>query len=222
MIMTKRYYIAYGSNLNIDQMSYRCPGAKVVGTSEIPDFQLLFKGSKSGAYLTIEAKKGAKVPVAVWEVTADDELSLDRYEGYPNFYYKTEVEIPVIGIRDRKVRKLKAFIYIMHEEREIGIPSQRYVDICLDGYEAFGFDENFIYEALNISLEDAGMTETKVCPICGKAYTGHPALSRKDDNTPICPDCGTLEALEAAGIPKEKQKKVLEIIREKLAEKPCK
>ena len=220
--MTKRYYIAYGSNLNIDQMSYRCPGARVVGTSKIPDFQLLFKGSKSGAYLTIEPKKGAKVPVAVWEVTADDELSLDRYEGYPNFYYKTEVEIPVICISDRRVRKLKAFIYIMHEEREIGVPSQRYVDICLDGYEAFGFDENHLYEALNISLEETGMRETKVCPICGKAYTGHPALSRKDNATPICPDCGTLEALEAAGIPKEKQKKVLEIIREKLGKKPCK
>ena len=220
--MTKRYYIAYGSNLNIDQMSYRCPGARVVGTSKIPDFQLLFKGSKSGAYLTIEPKKGAKVPVAVWEVTADDELSLDRYEGYPNFYYKTEVEIPVICISDRRVRKLKAFIYIMHEEREIGVPSQRYVDVCLDGYEAFGFDENYLYEALNISLEETGMAATKVCPLCGKTYTGHPALSRKDNATPICPDCGTLEALEAAGIPKEKQEKVLEIIREKLAEKPCK
>ena len=220
--MTKRYYIAYGSNLNIDQMSYRCPGARVVGTSKIPDFQLLFKGSKSGAYLTIEPKKGAKVPVAVWEVTADDELSLDRYEGYPNFYYKTEVEIPVTGIRDRKVRKLKAFIYIMHEEREIGVPSQRYVDICLDGYDAFGFDENHLYDALNISLEETGMTETKVCPLCGRTYTDHPALSRKDNATPICPDCGTMEALEAAGIPKEKQEKVLEIIREKLAEKPCK
>ena len=219
--MTKRYYIAYGSNLNIDQMSYRCPGAKVVGTSEIPDFQLLFKGSKSGAYLTIEPKKGAKVPVAVWEVTADDELSLDRYEGCPNFYYKTEVEIPVIGISDRKVRKLKAFIYIMHEEREIGVPSQRYVDICLDGYDSFGFDENHLYEALNISLEEAGMTETKVCPICGKAYTGHPALSRKDDNTPICPDCGTRESLEAIGISPEEQEKVLEIIHEKLGKKPC-
>ena len=203
-------------------MSYRCPGARVVGTSKIPDFELLFKGSKSGAYLTIEPKKGAKVPVAVWEVTADDELSLDRYEGCPDFYYKTEVEIPVIGIRDRKVRKLKAFIYIMHEEREIGVPSQRYVDTCLDGYEAFGFDENYLYEALNISLEETGMTETKVCPICGKAYTGHPALSRKDNATPICPDCGTLEALETAGIPKEKQEKVLEIIREKLTEKTCK
>ena len=220
--MTKRYYIAYGSNLNIDQMSYRCPGARVVGTSKIPDFELLFKGSKSGAYLTIEPKKGARVPVAVWEVTADDELSLDRYEGYPNFYYKTEVEIPVICISDRRVRKLKAFIYIMHEEREIGVPSQRYVDICLDGYEAFGFDENYLYDALNISLGETGIAATKVCPLCGKTYTGHPALSRKDDNTPICPDCGTRESLEAIGLSHEKQEKVLEIIREKLAEKPCK
>lgn len=217
--MTKRYYIAYGSNLNIDQMSYRCPGARVVGTSKIPDFELLFKGSKSGAYLTIEPKKGSCVPVAVWEVTADDELSLDRYEGYPNFYYKTEVEIPVIGISDPKVRKLKAFIYIMHEEREIGIPSQRYVDICLDGYDAFGFDENPLYDALNISLAEAEMTETKVCPICGKAYTGHPALSRKDNTTPICPDCGTRESLEAIGISPEDQEKVLEIIHENLGKK---
>ena len=151
--MAKRYYIAYGSNLNIEQMKFRCPTAKVVGISEIRDYRLLFKGSQTGAYLTIEPYKGASVPVAVWEVTADDELSLDRYEGYPNFYYKTEVEIPVIGISDRKVRKLKAFIYIMHEEREIGIPSQRYVDVCLDGYESFGFDENHLYDALNISLD---------------------------------------------------------------------
>ena len=64
--------------------------------------------------------------------------------------------------------------------------------------------------------------EPKVCPLCGRTYTEVPALSRKDNTTPICPDCGTLEALEAAGIPEEKQEKVLEIIREKLAEKPCK
>ena len=43
----------------------------------------------------------------------------------------------------------------MREESEIGVPSQRYVDVCLDGYEAFGFDDSFIYEALNISLENS-------------------------------------------------------------------
>lgn len=61
----KKYYIAYGSNLNVQQMRYRCPGARVVGTSVIKDYQLLYKGSKTGSYLTIEKKKGGIVPVAI-------------------------------------------------------------------------------------------------------------------------------------------------------------
>ena len=79
--MCKRYYLAYGSNLNIPQMRHRCPTAKVIGTAEIKDYELLFKGSKTGSYLTIEPKKGAKVPVAVWEVKQGDEANLDVYEG---------------------------------------------------------------------------------------------------------------------------------------------
>ena len=86
--MKKRYYIAYGSNLNIRQMRMRCPSARIIGTSEIPDYELLFKGSKTGSYLTIESKEGSRVPVAAWEVSAEDELALDRYEGFPTFYYK--------------------------------------------------------------------------------------------------------------------------------------
>lgn len=39
---------------------------------------------------------------------------------------------------------------------------------------------------------------TQVCPVCQKKYTGKPALSRKDSNTLVCPDCGTMEALDAA------------------------
>ena len=62
--MAKRYYIAYGSNLNIPQMRMRCPGARIIGTSVIPDYELLFKGSKTGSYLTIEPKAGSSVPVA--------------------------------------------------------------------------------------------------------------------------------------------------------------
>ena len=70
----KRYYIAYGSNLNVQQMRWRCPGARIIGTSELQDYRLLFKGSKTGSYLTVEPKKGCTVPVAVWEVTDQDEL----------------------------------------------------------------------------------------------------------------------------------------------------
>ena len=36
--MPKRYYIAYGSNLNILQMRWRCPSARIIGTSELVDW----------------------------------------------------------------------------------------------------------------------------------------------------------------------------------------
>ena len=45
----------------------------------------------------------------------------------------------------------------------------------------------------------------KLCPKCGKEYSEHSALSRDDNKTEICPDCGILEALAAAGLPVEKQ-----------------
>ena len=85
--MEKRYYIAYGSNLNVRQMRMRCPSARIIGTSEIPDYELLFKGSKTGSYLTIEECGDGTVPVVIWEVTESDEAALDRYEGFPTFYY---------------------------------------------------------------------------------------------------------------------------------------
>ena len=37
----------------------------------------------------------------------------------------------------------------------------------------------------------------RVCPLCGKRYTAPPALSRRDNATNICPECGTMEALAA-------------------------
>ena len=83
--MEKRYYIAYGSNLNIPQMRMRCPGARIIGTSVIEGYRLLFKGSRTGSYLTIEPQEGASVPVAAWEVSAENEAALDRYEGFPTF-----------------------------------------------------------------------------------------------------------------------------------------
>ena len=37
----------------------------------------------------------------------------------------------------------------------------------------------------------------KTCPICGYLITGHPAISRKDNKTKICSECGQKEAIEA-------------------------
>ena len=52
----------------------------------------------------------------------------------------------------------------------------------------------------------------RTCPICGKEYKEHPALSRKDNSTLICPDCGTREALESIGVGQAEQEEILGII----------
>lgn len=148
----KRYYAAYGSNLNIPQMLRRCPSSRIIGTSEIPDYRLMYKGSKSGAYLTIEKAEGCSVPVGVWEVDDEDELALDHYEGYPSFYYKAELKLPITGICSGKVRTRRLFVYIMHEDRELAIPSLTYVRVCREGYKAFGFDEAVLDEALDYTM----------------------------------------------------------------------
>ena len=53
---------------------------------------------------------------------------------------------------------------------------------------------------------------TRVCPHCGIEYHGVPALSRIDNQTLICPDCGTREALESMGVSQEEQEKIVSII----------
>ena len=39
--------------------------------------------------------------------------------------------------------------------------------------------------------------EIQQCPKCKKEFTEHPALSRIDNETEICPECGVREAVEA-------------------------
>lgn len=52
----------------------------------------------------------------------------------------------------------------------------------------------------------------RVCPLCGKEYDGVPALSRVDNETLICPDCGTRQALESIGVSMEEREEILAII----------
>ena len=67
-----RYYLAYGSNLDMERMGKRCPYAVVVGTTEIMGYRLLFKKSKTGCYATIEQDANESVPAVVAYVMHED------------------------------------------------------------------------------------------------------------------------------------------------------
>jgi len=140
--MKTKLYIAYGSNMDERQMAFRCSGAKLKGVSEIEGYRLIFKGSKTGAYATIEKEEGHKVPVVVWEIEPTDEHSLDRYEGFPTFYYKEWIELDLAG------EKAQGMVYMMDQDRKLGQPSYNYYKTLEDAYERFGFDKSILEKAL--------------------------------------------------------------------------
>jgi len=43
---------------------------------------------------------------------------------------------------------------------------------------------------------EKGWNQMSKCPRCEKTYEGYPSLSRRDNKTDICSDCGTVEAIE--------------------------
>ncbi len=54
--------------------------------------------------------------------------------------------------------------------------------------------------------------QLRICPLCGQTYGAAPAISRIDNKTPICPDCGTRQALESIGVGKVEQDEILKTI----------
>ena len=61
-------------------------------------------------------------------------------------------------------------------------------------------------------MKETNITRIKICPRCGQVYHEPPVLSRIDNQTLICPDCGTREALESIDVNKEEQEEILAII----------
>ena len=137
------YYLAYGSNLSVKQMSVRCPHAKIIGKAVLKDYRLVFR-----THANIEKHKGSKVPVIVWDISEKDEKRLDRYEGYPKSYDKKTVEVRMTTLENKKPKKIQAMIYVMTKGKEKSPPTWDYFNTIAEGYFNFGFNDSLLLEAL--------------------------------------------------------------------------
>ena len=122
-------YIAYGSNMVQEQMAFRCPNAKLIGTGYIAGARLEF-------YLHATVEKTGdqrnRVPVAVWEIDRRDEKSLDRYEGYPSYYIKERWSVHMADGSE-----IEGMIYLMNMIRQ-SPPTGSYYRGIEDAYRALG------------------------------------------------------------------------------------
>ena len=146
-------YIAYGSNLNKEQMARRCPTARYVGTGMVEGYELKFKGRPEGAYATIDPKKGGKVPVAIWEIQPYDEFRLHQYEGYPNHYFTRNIPVKIGN------HEVTGMVYIMNLRAQANLPSDKYYDTVEQGYKDCDLDIAYLEAAKERSK--AEMAERK-------------------------------------------------------------
>lgn len=148
----KKLYVAYGSNLHIEQMFHRCPGSTVFSSGVVKNHLLTFWGTgyRCGV-ATILPSEGTDVPVGLWLVTPEDEKNLDVYEGYPHLYRKENIEV-VLSNGDVVV----GMVYIMNHGQPTK-PSAGYFNTIASGYKSFGFDRRFLEAARDSvpSFDDA-------------------------------------------------------------------
>lgn len=129
-------YFAFGSNLNQDQMSQRCPDAVPLERAELPSHHLLFKGNSRGfGVATVERKNDSSIPGALWAISERDLKTLDRYEGYPRLYTRG-----VIRVVNEDGQILEAMTYWMHQHYPKAMPSNDYLTTIYNGYMDFGLD----------------------------------------------------------------------------------
>ena len=141
------YYVAYGSNMNLAQMSVRCPKSKLIGNGTIKGYDLIFN-----IHLDVVKSKNKNkiIPVVVWDIDDVDWLALDRYEGYPNYYVTKCIDV-VLDTGE----KICGIIYVMAKDRKgICPPYKSYFETCLEGYLNNNIDDKPLYDALLYSIEN--------------------------------------------------------------------
>ena len=150
----KRVYIAYGSNMDVCRMDKRCSNFEFFGTGYIFNYKLTFQQSVSGFYANIISSKAKKnfeyVPVVLYLISKNDEDNLDVFEGYPDAYKKTELEVELDD-----GSKVKGLAYVLPTSKSYGIPSIQYYRMIENAYKIFGFELDVLKNALVFSYRKA-------------------------------------------------------------------
>ena len=147
----QRLYIAYGSNLNLEQMAFRCPTAKVVGKSELKDYELLFRSNQGLKELLYH----------VWQIlsTMDPEPTVYEKEYVPE--YDLGSNLPYT------VEKTDAHLFTVEGpriEKMLGYTN-------LDSEKGFTFFQRFLKETgILKELEDLGIEDGDTVKMYGQHF----------------------------------------------------
>ena len=134
--MERFLYFAYGSNMDLEQMRFRCPGEyDLLGIGKLEHWRFLIN---SRGYANIFPEQDATVFGLVFNLTPNALSSLDRYEGYPQLY--TRRELPVI-FADQMI---EPWVYLDINNIDMGRPRPGYLERVTESAKRFAFPTGYI------------------------------------------------------------------------------
>lgn len=136
-MLEKRLMFAYGANMNVENMAFRCPAARPVSNYILRDWELEFY-----SHATIRPKKGAEVAGVLWYITDECEWNLDAFEGFPTYYTKRS------WIQDSE----HVMFYEMAGFLQ-GQPSQGYIDDIRSQYHRWHLPVEYLDRAINATVK---------------------------------------------------------------------
>lgn len=134
-------YFAYGSNIDPDRLRKRQINFFSRELAFLPGYEIRFnKKAKDGnfAYANIGIAKTETVEGALYEIADPDILILDKFEGTPDHYVRTKIEVI-----DSSNVNVEAYTYIANTTKIVDglLPTKNYLDYLLNGKDLFS--ENY-------------------------------------------------------------------------------
>lgn len=118
------------------------PGCKDGRKRTIRAIRLRISRKKRKCPASITEQEGSAVPVLLWKLSTQDERRLDQYEGAPTYYGKELLTVEIGGER------YEAMVYRMQPGYAQNLPSAEYYQTIFEGYQAFGFSEAILRDAV--------------------------------------------------------------------------
>jgi gamma-glutamylcyclotransferase (GGCT)/AIG2-like uncharacterized protein YtfP len=134
-------YAAYGSNMDPEQMLERCPHSPAAGTGWLEGWRLTFGGEElgwDGALATLVEDPTDQVYVAVYDLTAEDERSLDQWESIDlGHFHKVKLRVHLLE------GDVLAWVYLL-DAYEGGLPSAGYLADVAQSAERAGAPDDYV------------------------------------------------------------------------------
>lgn len=128
------YYFAYGSNMDLSQMTNRVGlDYRIISSGRLENYELKFNkvpkttGNQDIGYANIEFKKNSVVEGIIFEIDSIAINKLDKYECVPKHYIKKQLIVKALD------KEILCEVYLAVKTREDLKPEKIYLDRLLKG-----------------------------------------------------------------------------------------